>query len=951
MTIDSTRSTQPKMQPEPKVEMGFVQRRLPWLVAGAALLVYALTLNYSASFAGIAALAKAAGWDWRANVVAPLHVLLTFPIRWLPAALQLPALNLTAAVCAAGALGFLARSVALLPHDRTREQRGVERSDYSMLSIRSAWLPPILAALVCGLQLTFWENAVVATGEALDLLIFAWLIHCLLQYRLDEKESRLTWFAFVYGLSVTNNFAMIAFAPAFLVALVWIKGLSFFNWRFLLRTTAVGIAGLLLYLLLPAIGSASNSSGFTFWELLKSYWGYQKNNLLALPRYIFFLTSFTSILPILFMGIRWPAQFGETSAVGNLVTNLMTHVIHAVFLVACIYVAFDPPFSPRNLSGELFNLLPLYYLGALAIGYFSGYFLLVFGAPAGPRSWERPSPLRKAINFALVALIWVAVIAVPIALARENLPVIRANTGKAMSRLSQAAAKSLPPAGAFVFSDDVFQLYALKNELMKADPNHKHVLVDTTSLGAAGYHRTLQKDHPDRWPKFVTPPQPKASIDSVNLIEMLYQLSKTGPVYYLHPSFGYYFEYFYMRPHQMIKDQDAYWESLRAREIDPLIKKAVPFTKMRPGKDKPRPRTVDVYLAETYSRALNHFGVEAQKAGHLETAGKYFDLALQCNPANPAAHANRDFNRLLSAGKPANEKISEEVTERLKPYGGQWDAILGQNGPVDEPGACYVLARAFEQGNNFRQAAQNLERTIHFAPDNRNAQLISMLVCVKANLPDRALEKISQFRSRYAAASLTEEEEMELLRAEAWAHLMKNELATSEKLLAGARTKYPKQSTPWETLVDIYLQLGRITNAIATLDEQLKSQPDSTRALVNYGALKIRLGKFAEALPYLDRALQLNPKDEASLWNRAMASQALERLDAALQDFTALHNSGTTTYRVQVLYGLAETYYRKKNRQESLRYYKDFLKAAPAGMPEIVAVKERVKLLESGASL
>ena len=118
-----------------KVEFGFAQRRLPWIVAGAALVLYLITLNHSSTVAGITSLAKAAGWDWRANVVAPLQVILTYPIRWLPASLQLFCLNLTAAVCAATALGLLARSVALLPHDRTREQRAVERSDYSLLSI------------------------------------------------------------------------------------------------------------------------------------------------------------------------------------------------------------------------------------------------------------------------------------------------------------------------------------------------------------------------------------------------------------------------------------------------------------------------------------------------------------------------------------------------------------------------------------------------------------------------------------------------------------------------------------------------------------------------------------------------------------------------------------------------------------------------------------------------
>ncbi|HXJ75672.1 MAG TPA: hypothetical protein VNM37_22640, partial [Candidatus Dormibacteraeota bacterium] len=85
------------MQGELKVEMGFVQRRLPCWIAAGAMVLYVITLNYSATFAGISSLAKAAGWDWRSNVVAPLHVLVTFPVRWCPASLQLFALNLLAA--------------------------------------------------------------------------------------------------------------------------------------------------------------------------------------------------------------------------------------------------------------------------------------------------------------------------------------------------------------------------------------------------------------------------------------------------------------------------------------------------------------------------------------------------------------------------------------------------------------------------------------------------------------------------------------------------------------------------------------------------------------------------------------------------------------------------------------------------------------------------------------
>jgi hypothetical protein len=335
MGFVSTRNVQ-RMEKEFKVELGFAQGRLPWIIGAGALVLYLVTLNHSATFTGLAKLAQVAGWDWRPVLVGPVHFVLTYPIRWLPPGMQLVALNFLSALFASLALALLARSVALLPHDRTREQRQLERSDYSLLSLRSAWLPPVVAALVCGLQLSFWENAVVATGESLDLLIFAWLVHALLQYRLDQKESRLSWFAFIYGVSVTNSFAMIAFFPAFLVALIWIKEASFFNARFILKMTGLGLAGMLLYLLLPAVNAAKDLQGYSFWELLASHWTFQKTQLLGFPRYLLLLLSFTSILPVLFMGIRWPASFGDISPVGNALTALMTHIIHGLFLVACV---------------------------------------------------------------------------------------------------------------------------------------------------------------------------------------------------------------------------------------------------------------------------------------------------------------------------------------------------------------------------------------------------------------------------------------------------------------------------------------------------------------------------------------------------------------------------------------------------------------------------------------
>jgi len=65
-------------------------------------------------------------------------------------------------------------------------------------------------------------------------------------------------------------------------------------------------------------------------------------------------------------------------------TSFLFHLVCAAFLIFCIWMAFDPPFSPRHLNLGT-PLLTFYYLGALSIGYFSGYFLLVFGKAPSSR--------------------------------------------------------------------------------------------------------------------------------------------------------------------------------------------------------------------------------------------------------------------------------------------------------------------------------------------------------------------------------------------------------------------------------------------------------------------------------------------------------------------------------------------------------------------------------------
>ena len=64
------------MQNSPRIESQFAQRRLPWLIAAAALVFYLSTVVPWISLRGFATLAKSSGWDWRPES----HCLFRLPI-------------------------------------------------------------------------------------------------------------------------------------------------------------------------------------------------------------------------------------------------------------------------------------------------------------------------------------------------------------------------------------------------------------------------------------------------------------------------------------------------------------------------------------------------------------------------------------------------------------------------------------------------------------------------------------------------------------------------------------------------------------------------------------------------------------------------------------------------------------------------------------------------------
>lgn len=955
-----------------------VRRTLPWAVAAVALAVYVFTLNRWVSLLNLPQVSSLAGWTWQPDLFHPVYFLVTFPLRWLPDKAIPLALNLFSAVCAALVVAQLARSVVLLPHDRTHEQRERETGDFYQLSGPLAWLPPLFAALVFGLQLTFWEHGTNGTPEMVDLLLFSYVIRCLLEYRLDGQESRLYRAALAYGAAITGNYAMIAFAPAFLAALIWIRSLSFFNVRFLLRTALCGVAGLTLYLLPPLVVALSGMQDISFWQALSVNLQMQKKSLLDIPfnRGLVFsgdwplwIFALPSLVPLFMISIRWPAHFGDPSKIGVLLTTWIIHLFHLVFLLAALWVAFDPPrFSGRGLG---LPLLTFSYLAALCIGYFSGYFLLVF-RPATKTSRRRSPTFFKPLHQASIALVLLLFVFVPAGLLYRNLPQIQLTNGPMVRQFTDGMAEGLSPSG-LILSDDVRRLILIQAWLAGNGRAQDFLAIHTQSLQWPAYQRYLHRRHGDRWP-LPAEHMGAATIPDGVLIQQVLKFAETNALTYLHPSFGYYFEFFHDQPYglahrltrfdknillppsltpEVLAFNEGFWSRMAERAFPTILAATVPpdpnaqlslverlFKRLRL---KPHQNQSAVLLGTFYSRSLDHWAVELQKANEFEKATERFELAQQLNPENVVAQINLQFNRDHRAGRMGVVEWTKSIEERMGKYR-TWEEVLTENGPYDEPSLCYAQGYVFMRGNLFRQAAQSFDRVRALSPEDLTSRLLLAQLHLSAHLPDQTLAITQELLADPGRFHLTGTNFADLISLTATAYYLKHQPEQAERVIEAELARQPTNELLQMAATRVYTESGHHSNALAVLERQLRQEPDDLIALFNKGVVQIRANAHADAIQTLTRVLSLQPTNTAALLNRAIAHLQSEQLDAAQKDYETLSQFYTNSFRV--LYGLGEIAFRRKDTNAAIRHYENYLLHAPTNMAESQFIRARLKALQ-----
>lgn len=950
--------------------LGFPQKGLPWLMLMLALVVGLMTMSQSVTLDSLGVVSKVTGWDWSPKVSGPLMFLVTLPIAlWVDVSNQAIALNYLTLLMAAGVIYQLARSVALLPQDRTRDQRIREQSDYSLLSLKSAWLPPVFAGLVCLLQSTFWEHATAATGEMIDLLLFSILIRCLLEFRLSRQDRWLNIFALLYGVSVTNNWAMIAYFPVFAVSLIWIRGLSELQGRFLLRMMGLGLAGLSLYLVLPLWITSHYDQSATFFDYLQLQLGNQKSVLVNFPKPLVVVLSLTSLVPVVAAGIRWPSTMGDTSAAGALLQNLMFKVMHLVFLTVCIWVCFDPAFSPRE-RGLGLPFLSFYYLSALSVGYYSGYVLLVFGpAPerAGSRGRHR-SNRSSGLNPLFRGLLYLATLAVPVGLFVQNGATLKLRNGPALEKLALKQVESVAPGKAVLFVDDSFR-GLLTNLGLSLSPQHNaadYSVVDTSALSNTFYQGWIRGSLQRAWSGELGQAQMPQTIDIGSILNVVAVLIKSHPVYYMQSSFGVYFEYLYPESLGLCARLRAFQPGdtnpLPPKVTDEQVAKVVGFWE---DLDKDIPSIAEgVDQGESTAEVLggmlaveiNNRATTLQRQGYLEASASLLKQAARYAPKLASLEYNLKAQALLEAGGSVEELISDTQWKELITTYRSVDLMLKSIGEVNAPRFLYNLGAQLFAGGNFRQAIDRFDAASSLSPENARYLLARANATINLGFPEVVLEQVEGIQASSITLEATQEAELIRLKALALYGQGNRMLSTgqeqagkqahleAESILKEGRKAFPKSELMLDTLAQVYFFSERYDETIQLCDDWLRIDGKSSSALQTKAVALMRKEQFDLALPVLDVALKTYPDNQIFIMNRAISHLRLENLDAALTDYRMLEALNPDPNHA-VLFGLAEIARLKGDRAQAIEYYQTYLIHAPQGTEEFLEVSQRLDQL------
>ena len=917
----------------------FVTRKLPWILAGVAFAVFLSTRNPWIGLNSLRPVFEAAGWGFENAFAQPLHQMFGMALSALVGPKFPGQANLLTAAMAAAVVYLLARSVALLPHDRRHEERIREFSDIALLTIPLAWVPPVLAVGLLAFQSTFWQHATAFTGEMIDLLVFAIAVRSLLEYRLDRRESRLWTVSFLVGVGIANSYAFLGFLPMFVAAIVWIRGWTFFNLAFLLRLSLAGLAGLLVLLWVPLSAKMSGRFDEGFWTLLWSAVELKGGQLLMYPRGRFLFLALMMIAPLIGAGIRWPSRMG--AGLDTLAANVAWQVLVLAWFGLCIAVGFDVKFSPRQL-GYGVPLLTFSFCASLAVGYFAGYYLLVWTGRPDSRHAYGVRPVASALSRLAGLSVLALMVLVPGGLLARNWRTIVADNGPSLREYVLTMLAPLHRAPGLVFAEDPVLAMALTAGNEALGGNAGHLVVNTRLAPARVYRQFMARRHGERWPALRTIAEANENIAGLWLT-LATQAARSNQTYFASSVFSFFAEPFDFRPvgslHGALPRKGSMpsipsepeFDQVRRfwREVQPSLDAVV--------RDTALGSTNAAEIGALWSRSANASGVFLQEWGRLKEAGDLFREALRLNPQNVSARVNQQVNQALAAARPI-------PTDLVKVWDGK-AGLLDLHGPVDEPEFLRVFGNALlaQKDDMVRRAAVSFSRASRLSPTNQFNRFGFISAALAIGDLASATNTLNELRADPGRARWTPLEKAGLSEAEGRVLIALNQLVDAEAPLVEARRLNPANPDLCDYLSYLYLLLGKTDASLAMTEEWEKVAKSDPAPVSRRALILMQLGRYGPAVEALTKVLDRDAANPVARVNRAIARLMLNQFPESRADYERLIKDGRETF--QVRFGLAEIARQQKQASEELKQLERYLELAPKNTSEHTNVVTRVAAL------
>ena len=161
-------------------------------------------------------------------------------------------------------------------------------------------------------------------------------------------------------------------------------------------------------------------------------------------------------------------------------------------------------------------------------------------------------------------------------------------------------------------------------------------------------------------------------------------------------------------------------------------------------------------------------GCRAAEERPLTNAAAHFERALELNPDNLVAQVNLECNKNLQAGRKSSVQVSKSIEDQFGKYR-NWDQIINENGPFDEPSFCYEQGRVFVRNNLYRQGAAQFARVKRLPRKSRRPPLACPVVYSQP-MPGEALKLVNRSTAAQPARA-ARTNRTQLLFVETSAHL------------------------------------------------------------------------------------------------------------------------------------------------------------------------------------